>query len=108
MSEGVSNFQIEEAFKNIRDKDINNSFVGGFPSNYMNKFTDHKIMISEKKKRESIHFSQLIQTALAKRELTDGVYLILSQKQTFFLFGLDSLKTFIIQGNKKVIEKNFI
>ena len=49
MSEGVSNFQIEEAFKNIRDKDINNSFVGFFPSNYMNKFIDHKIMISEKK-----------------------------------------------------------
>ena len=31
MSKGVSNFQIEEAFKNIRDKDINNSFVEFFP-----------------------------------------------------------------------------
>ena len=51
MSEGVSNFQIEEAFKNIRDKDINDSFVGGFPSNYMNKFIEHKIMISEEKKK---------------------------------------------------------
>ena len=47
MSNGISNFQIEEAFKNIRDEDINNNFVGAFPSNYMNKFIDHKMMISE-------------------------------------------------------------
>ena len=37
MSEGISNFQIEEAFKNIGDKDINGNFVRVFPSNYMNK-----------------------------------------------------------------------
>ena len=52
MSKGISNFQIEEAFKNIKDEDINNNFVGVFPSNYMNKFIDHKMMISEKKKKE--------------------------------------------------------
>ena len=27
MTEGASNFQIEEAFKNIGDEDINDSFV---------------------------------------------------------------------------------
>ena len=47
MSNGISNFQIEEAFKNIRNKDINDNFVGVFPSNYMNKFIDHKMMISD-------------------------------------------------------------
>ena len=31
MTEGISNFQIEEAFKNINDEDINNNFVGVFP-----------------------------------------------------------------------------
>ena len=56
MSEGISNFQIEEVFKNIGDKYIKNNFVGVFPLNYMNKFIDHKMVISEKK-RESIHFS---------------------------------------------------
>ena len=25
---GISNFQIEEAFKNMNDEDINNNFVG--------------------------------------------------------------------------------
>ena len=49
MSNGISNFQIEHAFKNIEDEDINNNFVDVFPSNYMNKFIDHKMMISEKK-----------------------------------------------------------
>ena len=54
MNSGISNFQIEEAFKNIGDKDINDNFVGVFPSNYMNKFIDYKMMISEKK--ENTHF----------------------------------------------------
>ena len=51
MSSGISNFQIEEAFKNIADEDIENNFVGVFPSNDINKFIDHKLMISEKKKK---------------------------------------------------------
>ena len=49
MSNGISNFQIEEAFKNIGGEDINNNSVGGFPRNYMNKFIDHKMMISVKR-----------------------------------------------------------
>ena len=49
MSVGITNFQIEEAFKNTEDEDIENNFVGVFPSNHMNKFIAHKLMISEKK-----------------------------------------------------------
>ena len=48
--EGISNFQIEKAFKNIEDDDLNDTFVGVFPSNYMNKFIDHDSMISDKEK----------------------------------------------------------
>ena len=33
MSEGISNFQIEEAFKNLNDPNINDNFVGAFPAN---------------------------------------------------------------------------
>ena len=50
MSGGISNFQIEEAFKNINDSDINDNFVGVFPANQMTKFIDYKSMISEKRK----------------------------------------------------------
>ena len=49
MSECISNVQIEEAFKNIGDGDINDNFIGTFPSNHINKFIDHKLMVSEKK-----------------------------------------------------------
>ena len=55
MSKGVSNFQIEKALKNINDEDINNNFVGVFPSNYMNQFINQAAMISPK--RENIHLS---------------------------------------------------
>ena len=58
MSNGIINFQIEEAFKNIGDGDVNNNFVGVFPSNYMSKFIDHKTMISEKKGKVSVSYSK--------------------------------------------------
>ena len=48
MVDGISNFQIEEDFKNINDQDINDNFVGAFLSNHMNKFIDHASMISHK------------------------------------------------------------
>ena len=50
MAKGISNFQIEEALKDIDDPDINDNFVGVFPANQMNRFIDYKTMISEKKK----------------------------------------------------------
>ena len=49
MSKGISNSQIENALKNLEDEDINNNFMGVFPSNYMNKFINHAAMIYERK-----------------------------------------------------------
>ena len=49
-SNGISNFQIEEALTNIGDEDIENNFTGVFPLNHMNKCIDHKLIISGKKK----------------------------------------------------------
>ena len=51
MSSGISNFNTEKAFENIGDDDIKNNFVGVFRWNKMNKFIDHKLMISEKKEK---------------------------------------------------------
>ena len=42
MSEGIDNFQIEEAFNNLNDPDINDSFIGVFPANQMTKFIDYQ------------------------------------------------------------------
>ena len=54
MSKGMTNFQTETALKNINDENINDenlsdNFVGVFPANEMNRFTDCKLMISEKR-----------------------------------------------------------
>ena len=47
MSKGITNVQIENAFKN--DEDINDNFVGVFLANQMNRFIDYKTVISEKR-----------------------------------------------------------
>ena len=49
MPNGITNFLVEEAFKNINDDNINDNFVGAFPSNHVNKSIDHASMISQKK-----------------------------------------------------------
>ena len=54
MSEVISNFQIEQAFKNLNDPDTNDNFVGAFPANQMNIFIDYKSMKSEKKRKISL------------------------------------------------------
>ena len=50
MSERISNFQIEQAFKNLNEPDINDNFVESFPAYQMNKFIDYKSITSEKRK----------------------------------------------------------
>ena len=51
MAKGISNFQIEKAPKDIDDPDINDKFVGVFPTNQMNRFIDYKITVLEKKSK---------------------------------------------------------
>ena len=53
MGDGISNSQIEEAFKNLNDEDIGDSFVGAFPSNHMKKFINPASMIFQKKGKYS-------------------------------------------------------
>ena len=88
------------------DKDINNNFVGVFSSNYMSKFIDHKMMISEKKGK------YLLLTANTDSSSKEGTHWqsildIELETDIFFFdsFGPDDLKALIIQDNKKVIEK---
>ena len=40
MSKGIPNIQIENALRNLDDKDINDNFVGVFPANHMNRFLE--------------------------------------------------------------------
>ena len=46
----ISNFQMDKVIANIGEDDLISSFLGVFPSNYINKFIDHAAMISSKGK----------------------------------------------------------
>ena len=97
MTEGISNFQIEEAFKKIGDEDIDNNFVGVFPSNYMKKVFDHKMMISEEKGKYTFLIAKT--DSSSKRGTHWWSTLNIETKTDIFFFdsfGLDGLKAFII------------
>ena len=49
MSKGISKSQIEKAFRDIDDPDINDNFARVFRVNHMSRFIDYKSMISEKR-----------------------------------------------------------
>ena len=107
-SNGISNFQIEEALTNIGDEDIENNFTGVFPLNHMNKFIDHKLIISGKKKERKYPFIIANTDASSKSRMHWWSILNIEPKtDIFFLdsFRLDGLKNFIIQDDRKVIEK---
>ena len=49
MSRGISNIQIEKAFRDLNDEDIDDNFAGVFPGNHINRFINCKTMMLEKK-----------------------------------------------------------
>ena len=102
---GISNFQIEGAFKKIGDEDLLENFVGVFPSNKMNRFINHAAMISDVGKYPLI-------IANIDAEGKPGVHWwsildIEPRNDIFFFdsFGLEVLKHFIIQDDKNTVEK---
>ena len=106
---GISNFQIEDTIKKIGDENLLENFVGVFPSNYMNKFMNHATMIEDKKGKHPF--------IIANPDSSDkyGVHWwsILDIKPRndiffFYSFGLDGLKHFVIQDDKKIVHKILI
>ena len=85
---GISNYQIEDAFRKIGDEDLLENFVGVFPSNCMNKFINHAAMISDRGKYPFIVANT---DASDKQVFTGGVYLTSSQEMTFFSLILSVL-----------------
>ena len=105
---GISNFQIEEAFKKIDDEDLLNNFVGVFPSNYMNKFINHVAMIED-----SVKFLFIIANTDASNKLGVHWWSILDiepRTDIFFFdsYGIEGLKHFIIQDDRQIVDKILI
>ena len=102
---GISNKQIEEAFKKIDDQDLLDNFVGVFPSNYMNKFINHAAMIENAGKYPFI---------IANTDAADkpgqhwwSILDIEPRTDIFFFdsYGIEGLKHFIIQDDRAIVDK---
>ena len=106
MSEEVGNFQIENAIVNIGDDDLISNFVGVFLSNHMNKFINHAAMISAKEGRYPFVIANT--DGSSKRDTHWWSILDIEPKTDIFFFdsfGLDGLKHFIVQDDRKIVEK---
>ena len=91
--------------KKICHEDLSENFVGGFPSNYMNKFINHAAMISDRGKSPFI----IANTGASNKP---GIHwwniLDIEQRTDIFFFdsfGLYGLKHFIITDDKPIFDK---
>ena len=104
---GISNEAIEDFFEKVNDEDLKNNFIGVFPSNYINRFISyHSIM----KDRLKVKYPFIIMnTDRSDRAGTHWwSFLDLHQKKEIFLFdgfGFEGFKKFIIDNDRKVLNK---
>ena len=106
MSKGISNVQLETAIESIGDHDLNDTFVSVFPSNRTSKFINHSAMISFKKGKYPFVIAN---TDSSEKGGTHWWSILDIEPKTdiFFFdsFGIDGLKHFIVQDDRKTIEK---
>ena len=106
---GILNVQIENAIKKIGDEDLLDNFVGVLPSNYIKRFINHSAIIEEKKGK----YPFIITNTDTNNKKGTHCWSILNielKNELFFFdsFGLDGLKHFIIQDDRKIIDKTLI
>ena len=105
---GISNTQIEKAFRDLGDQDLLNNFVGVFPSDYLNKFVNHAAMINDSGKYPFI----IANTDDSKKDGTQWWSILdIEPKTDIFFFDsyvLDGLRHFIIPDDRKIIDKILI
>ena len=90
-------------------KTFQKTLLGYFPSNYMNKFINHAAMIEDKKGKYPFIIANTDKDN--KRGTHWWSILDIEPRNDIFFFdsfGLDGLKHFIIQDDKKIIDKILI
>ena len=104
---GISNEAIDDFFEKVKDDDLKNNFIGVFPSNFINKFISHHSIIKNKPKVKYPFI--IMNTDRSDRSGTHWwSFLDLHQKKDIFLFdsfGFEGLKKFIIDNDKKLLNK---
>ena len=104
---GISNEAIEDFFEKVNDEDLKNNFIGVFPSNFINNFISYHSII---KNRSKVKYPFIIMnTDRSDRAGTHWwSFLDLHPKKEIFLFdsfGFEGLKKFIIDNDKKLLNK---
>ena len=105
MNKGISNVQIENAIENIGGEDLNHNFVGVSLSNCMSQFINHSAMTSSKKGKYTFVIAN---NGSSEKGGTHWWSILDIEPKTdiFFFdsFGIDGLKYFIVQDDKKIIK----
>ena len=104
---GISNEAIEDFFEKVNDEDLKNNFIGVFPSNFINRFISYHSIIKD---RSKVRYPFIIMnTDRSDRAGTHWwSFLDLHPKKEIFLFdsfGFERFKKFIIDNDKKVLNK---
>ena len=104
---GISNEAIEDCFEKVNDEDLKNNFIGVSPSNFINKFISYHSIIKD---RSKVKYPFIIMnTDRSDRAGTHWwSFLDLHQKKEIFLFdsfAFEGFKKFIIDNDKKVLNK---
>ena len=104
---GISNFEIERIINSSQTGDLKNNFVGVFPSNKINRFINFHSMMREKPNEK-----YPILVSNTDRTGAEGTHwwgiLDIHPKTEIFLFdsfSVKGLENFIIQDDKKLIDK---
>ena len=104
---GISNETIEDFFEKVDDDDLKNNFIGVFPSNFINKFISYHSIIKDRSKVK--YPSIIMNTDRSDRAGSHWwSFLDLHPKKEIFLFdsfGFEGLKKFIIDNDKKLLNK---
>ena len=105
---GISNETIEDFFEKVNDDDLKNNFIGVFPSNFINKFISFHSIIKDKPKVKYPFI--IMNTNRSDRTGTHWwSFLDLHQKKKeiflFYSFGFEGLKKFIIDNDRKILNK---
>ena len=104
---GISNFAIEKII-NEDDDDLKANFVGVFPSNHIFRFVNFRSLVKEK--NAPFPFMIMNTDRAGKQGTHWWSFLEISSKNQIFLFdsyGFLGLKEFIIDNNRKIIDKFF-
>ena len=104
---GISNFTIEKVVNEV-DDDLKPNFVGVFPLNHIFKFLNFANLVKEK---HAPYPFMIMNTDRAGKEGTHWwTFLEISSKEQIFLFdsyGFIGLKEFIIDNDRKLIDRFF-